>query len=149
MWYTKITTDITQIPAMTEHFEAELADAREECKIQGVLETNAVNLPGQTEYRFAQLQELEAIINYLNLQARRVRRGKYETMEKYAKALTAREVDKYIDGDEDVVELEIQINEVALIRNRYLGILKAFEQKSFMVGHVSRLRTAGMEDIKF
>ena len=31
---------------------------------------------------------------------------------------------------------------------RYLGILKAMESKNFMLGHIVRLRAAGMEDIQ-
>jgi hypothetical protein len=34
------------------------------------------------------------------------------------------------------------------MRNRWLGIMKSLESKNFMLGHVVRLRTAGMEDIQ-
>jgi hypothetical protein len=34
-----------------------------------------------------------------------------------------------------------------LLRNKWTGIIKALESKNFMLGHVVRLRTAGMEDI--
>jgi hypothetical protein len=47
-----------------------------------------------------------------------------------------------------VVDFETIINEVAFLRNRYLGIMKAMESKNFMLGHVVRLRAAGMEDIQ-
>jgi hypothetical protein len=46
-----------------------------------------------------------------------------------------------------VVDFETIINEVALMRNRWLGIMKALESKNFMLGHIVRLRAAGMEDI--
>jgi hypothetical protein len=42
--------------------------------------------------------------------------------------------------------METIINEVALLRNKWLGIMKGLESKNFMLGHVTRLRTAGMED---
>ena len=48
----------------------------------------------------------------------------------------------------DVIDFETLINEVALLRNRYLGIMKSLESKNFMLGHVVRLRAAGMEDIQ-
>jgi hypothetical protein len=35
-----------------------------------------------------------------------------------------------------------------LLRNRYLGILKGMESKNFMLGHIVRLRAAGMEDVQ-
>ena len=43
--------------------------------------------------------------------------------------------------------METLVNEVALMRNQYLGIMKALESKNFMLGHITRLRVAGMEDI--
>jgi hypothetical protein len=42
--------------------------------------------------------------------------------------------------------METIANEVALLRNRWLGILKGLESKNFMLGHIVRLRAAGMED---
>jgi hypothetical protein len=61
--------------------------------------------------------------------------------------LTSRDAEKYTDGEDEVIEFEVLINEVALLRNKWLGIMKALESKNFMLGHVVRLRTAGMEDI--
>ena len=55
---------------------------------------------------------------------------------------------KYVDGEDEVIDFETLINEVALLRNRYLGIMKAMESKNFMLGHIVRLRAAGMEDIQ-
>jgi hypothetical protein len=43
--------------------------------------------------------------------------------------------------------METLINEVALLRNRWLGIMKALEAKNFMMGHLVKLRVAGMEDM--
>ena len=53
-----------------------------------------------------------------------------------------------MDGEDEVIEFETLINEVALLRNRYLGILKGMESKNFMLGHIVRLRAAGMEDVQ-
>jgi hypothetical protein len=33
------------------------------------------------------------------------------------------------------------------LRNQWLGILKGLEAKQWQMGHIVRLRTAGMEDI--
>jgi hypothetical protein len=95
------------------------------------------------------LQEVEAVLNYLNIQLRKIRRKHFQKyLEGYARALTSRDAEKYVDGEDEVIEFETLINEVALLRNRYLGILKGMESKNFMLGHVVRLRAAGMEDIQ-
>jgi hypothetical protein len=62
--------------------------------------------------------------------------------------LTSRDAEKYVDGEDEVIEFETLINEVALLRNRFLGILKGMESKNFMLGHIVRLRAAGMEDVQ-
>jgi hypothetical protein len=105
-------------------------------------------LPGITEYRFNQLQEIEAVLNFLNIQLRKIRRKHFQKyLENYNRALTSRDAEKYVDGEQEVIDFEVLINEVALVRNRWLGILKGIDTKQWQLGHIVRLRTAGMEDI--
>jgi hypothetical protein len=147
-WYTRITVDLTVIPDFIQHFETELDNAKKEVKIYGNVEKNIAALPGITEHRFNQLQEVEAVLNYLNIQLRKIRRKHFQKyLEAYNRALTSRDADKYVEGEDEVIEYEILINEVALLRNRWLGILKGLEAKQWQMGHIVRLRTSGMEDI--
>ena len=39
------------------------------------------------------------------------------------------------------------VNQFSLLRNKYLGIMKGLDTKQWQIGHITRLRTAGMEDI--
>jgi hypothetical protein len=149
MWYSKITASLGAIPDFIAHYENELADAKRDCRIGGLVEKNITALPGITEHRFNQLQEIEAVLNFLNIQLRKIRRRHFQKyLEGYARALTSRDAEKYVDGEDEVIDFETIINEVALLRNRFLGIMKAMESKNFMLGHVVRLRAAGMEDIQ-
>ena len=148
MWYSKVVADLGNIPDFIAHFENELQDAKRDCKIGGLVEKNITALPGITEHRFNQLQEIEAVLNCLNIQLRKIRRRHFQKyLEGYARALTSRDAEKYVDGEEEVVDFETIINEVALLRNRWLGIMKGLDTKQWQMGHVVRLRTAGMEDI--
>ena len=148
MWYSRIVTDISAIPDFIDHYESELIMAKSDCKISGVVEKNITALPGITEHRFNQLQEIEAVLNYLNIQLRKIRRRHFQKyLEGYARALSSRDAEKYVDGEDEVVDFETIINEVALLRNKWLGIMKGLDSKQWMAGHVVRLRTAGMEDI--
>jgi hypothetical protein len=113
-----------------------------------LVEKNISALPGITEHRFNQLQEIEAVLNFLNIQLRKIRRRHFQKyLEAYARALTSRDAEKYVDGEDEVVDFETIINEVALLRNKWLGILKGLDAKQWQMGHIVRLRTAGMEDI--
>ena len=148
MWYSKVVADLGAIPDFIAHYEAELISAKSDCRIGGLVERNIKELPGITENRFYQLQEIEAVLNYLNIQLRKIRRKHFQKyLEAYARALTSRDAEKYVDGEDEVVDFETIINEVALLRNKWLGILKGLETKQWQMGHIVRLRTAGMEDI--
>ena len=149
MWYSRVVSDLGAIPDFIAHYEQELDAAKRDCRIGGIVEKNISALPGITEHRFNQLQEIEAVLNYLNIQLRKIRRRHFQKyLEGYARALTSRDAEKYVDGEDEVIDFETIINEVALLRNRYLGIMKAMESKNFMLGHIVRLRAAGMEDIQ-
>jgi len=79
---------------------------------------------------------------------RRIRRKHFQKyLEAYNRALTSRDAEKYAEGEDEVIDMEVLINEVALLRNRWLGILKGLEAKQWQMGHIVRLRTSGMEDI--
>ena len=148
MWYNKIVNDLAEIPSFINYYENEIAVAKSEIKIRGRVEKELSDLPGMTEHRFNQLQEIEAVLEYLNIQLRKIRRRHFQKyLEAYQRALTSRDAEKYVDGEDEVIDFETIINEVALLRNRWLGVMKGIESKNFMLGHVVRLRTAGMEDI--
>ena len=149
MWYNRVVADLGKIPDFISYYEKELGQAKAEVKIGGLVERNLKELPGVTEHRFYQLQEIEAVLSFLNIQLRKIRRKHFQKyLEAYARALTSRDAEKYVDGEDEVIDYETIINEVALLRNRWLGIMKGLEVKQWQIGHIVKLRTAGMEDIQ-
>ncbi|CAB4129596.1 hypothetical protein UFOVP116_51 [uncultured Caudovirales phage] len=148
MWYNRVVADLGEIPAFIDYYEAELKSAKADCRIGGLVERSISQLPALTEMRFNQLQEIEAVLNYLNIQLRKIRRKHFQKyLEGYARALTSRDAEKYTDGENEVIDYETLINSVALVRNQYLGVLKGLESKAFQLSNITRLRVAGMEDI--
>ena len=148
MWYNRIVSDLSVIPEFIGYYEGELVTAKSEIKIRGNVERALSNLPGETEQRFNQLQEIEAVLEFLNIKLRKIRQRHYKKyLEAYARALTSRDAEKYAEAEDEVIDFETIINEVALLRNKWLGVMKGIESKNFMLGHVVRLRTAGMEDV--
>lgn len=147
-WYSKVTADLSTLPDFISHYENELLGAKNDVKVYGNVEKNIAALPGVTEYRFNQLQEIEAVLNYLNIQLRKIRRKHFQKyLEKYNRNLSSRDAEKYVDGEDEVIDYEVLINEVALLRNKWLGVMKGIDAKQWQLGHIVRLRTAGMEDI--
>lgn len=141
--------DLSTLPDAIDYFESQLDQARaQDLSMRGrPLERIAGDLPSVVELRFGQLQEIEAILEHLNIQLRKTRSGVFRRyLENYQRALSSRDVEKYVEGDEAVVDLAILINQFSLLRNQWLGLLKGLDQKSFGISNVIRLRTAGLDD---
>ena len=147
-WYSKVTEDLSNIPDFIAYYNTELTQAKFDIGLKGKVERSLSDLPGLTEHRFNQLQEIEAVLEFLNIQLRKIRQKHYKKyLEAYNRALTSRDAEKYAEAEDEVIDMETIINEVALLRNKWLGVMKGIESKNFMLGHVVRLRTAGMEDV--
>ena len=146
-WYGQVSNDISKIPACIEYYEDQLEEARVECGLTGNIEKNAKDVPGIVEHRFNQLQEIEAILEFLNIQLRKIRSKHYKKfIENYQRALTSNDVKNYIDGEDDVINMANLVNEFALLRNKFLGLLKAIDAKQFQINNIVKLRVAGLDD---
>ena len=147
-WYRKVTTNLGEIVGAIEHFEKQINEARYECSMKGILEKHSREMPGIVEHRFNQLQEVEAILEFLNIEMRKLRARIFRKfLENYNKALSSRDADKFVDGEQEVVDLQYLINDFSLVRNKYIGIIKALEAKGFQINNIVKLRAAGLEDI--
>jgi hypothetical protein len=147
-WYYKVTADLSEVADFIVHFENELDQARLELSLKGKsLERHAAELPGLVEQRFAQLQEIEAVLEFLNIKLKKERSIEFKKfLEAYNKLMSSRDAEKYVDGVDSIVDLTLLVNEVALLRNKFLGVSKGFEAKNFMTGHIIKLRVAGLDD---
>jgi len=147
MWFVRVRSDMSVLPDMIDYYNSELEQAQKETRILGSLEKQNQDLPGQVSHRFNQLQDLESVLKYLNVKYDKQRSDHYRRyLERYNRELSDRSIEKYIDGEADIVDMLSVINEVALVRNRYLGVMKGFDVKSYSLGNIVRLRIAGMND---
>lgn len=146
-WYDKVSKDVNNIPAAVAYYEAELLQAKKETNITGRIEKASSMMPALVETRFGQLQEIEAILEYLNIELRRLRATHFRKyVENYQRQLSSRDAEKFVDGEADVVDFEKIINEFALLRNKWLGIIKGLDIKQWQLSNIVKLRTAGLDD---
>jgi len=147
-WYRKVSKSLTAIGPCIDHYEIEVEAARTELSMRTkTIEKHESELPGIIEHRFNQLQEIEAILEYLNIELRKITAKKFrEFLEHYNKQLSSADAKKYAEGDVDVIDMALLVNEFALVRNKYLGVMKGLDTKGFMLGHVTKLRVAGLDD---
>lgn len=147
MWYNRIVDNLGEVPSAIDYYNAELGAAQDETRIRGNVEKNAQELSGIMAYRFDQLQEIEAILKYLNIKYDKMRSDHYRKyLERYQRDLSDRSIEKYIDGEDDIVGMAMIINEVSLVRNRYLALIKGLDVKQFQISNIVKLRIVGMED---
>ena len=66
--------------------------------------------------------------------------------EGYPRALAAKDIQMYIQGDPEFVEHTETILEVSDIKTKLQSIVKAFEQMGWMLGHMTKLRVAELQD---
>ena len=148
MWYHKIVDDLSEIPSAMNYYNNELELSKKESKIIGNLEKNAQELSGVMSHRFMQLQELEAILKYINIKYDKHRSELYRKFtEHYNRELSDRSIEKYIDGEDSIISLAMLVNEISLVRNKYLGLIKGLDVKQFQISNIIKLRTAGMENM--
>jgi hypothetical protein len=146
-WYDAVSKDISRIPDAVAYYESELIEAKSDTSINGNIEKTSAKMPGIVENRFNQLQEIEAILEYLNIELRRLRSQHFRKyLENYQRALSSRDCEKFVEGESDVVDFEKIINDFALLRNKWLGIIKALDQKQWHLSNIVKLRVAGLED---
>ena len=147
-WYNSVVEDLGKIVDSIDYYEKQLEEAKYECSIKGSLEKSSAALPGITEHRFNQLQEIEAILEHLNIELRNARSKTFRKfLESYNRQLSSRDAEKFVDSEPSVINLTHLCNQYSLLRNKYLGIMKGLDTKQWQIGHITRLRTAGMEDI--
>lgn len=148
-WHWVIKDDKSKIFDMVEYFENELVDARKEIKQIGLIETVVQKLPAYHETRFSQLQEVETVLEVLEIEMKQLEAEKFKQfLEHYKRQLSSADCKKYVDGDAEVVALSLLIADVAYIRNQLTGVVKSLEMKSYSLGHIVKLRTAGIEDAR-
>lgn len=147
MWYSKIVDNLAEVVSAVEFYNKELSDAQDESRIKGSIEKNAQELSGIMSHRYNQLQEIEAILKYLNIKYDKMRSDHYRKYnERYNRELSDRSIEKYIDGEDDIVTMSMLINEVSLIRNKYLGLIKGLDVKQFQISNIIKLRVVGLEN---
>lgn len=153
-WYRKISADpndLSPIPDAVEWFQEEYEEARKELKIKGErIDQVAASIPGLIEYRFAQLQELETVLKYLEEVEKRklVEKTKW-FMENYPRAISESVAKQYAAADQEVFDIARVKFEVATVRNNFLALFKGIEAMHYQIKNIVDLRKAGLDDSLF
>jgi hypothetical protein len=145
--YYDLVDDWNTLPSFLDYFEGEALVAKKELLMHGKIESLARDIPFIMDRRFTQLQILNAAIEYFDKQLDIARAKHYRKyLENYQKVLSSRDVEKYVNGEKELVDIALIMNEISLMRNIFISITKGIDAKSFQVHNITKLRTSGLED---
>jgi hypothetical protein len=137
------------LPNALEYFNKEYEEAREEVKIKGSLTECVAKISSRYEYRVSQLQDIEAILRHFEIKLSQRKSTLYQKyLENYQRALSSSDIKIYIEGQPEIVATQQIINEVTLVRNKFLGLTKGFETANYQLSNLSKLYAAGVDGVQ-
>ena len=146
-YYYRVMNDWNYLPDFMDHFYAEYEIGKKEVGIRGNIERSSAELPTNAEKRFTQCQVVNAVVDYFEMERDKCRSEKLKfIMMNSNRALSERTAEKYLDSDEELINLEQIITQVNLLKNCFVGLSKAFEYKHYQLTNITKLRSAGLED---
>lgn len=111
------------------------------------IEEVARTLPHYQSTFDQKFQELKSLEDWLNiLKEKKIAKHWKKYNEAYSKALSTRDIQAYIAGEKDIVEINQIIVEVTLLKNTFFAIVDALKQMGWMLGHITKLRISEMQD---
>lgn len=130
-WAQKIRSNPTSLSDAVKYYTTEYIKAKDDVEIvTHKLEREKLGTSHIFEHRLSQLQDIEAILKILNVQESNLRKSIYK---KLVENGANSNINYLIDLDESIINLETVVNELAMIRNLYLGILKGLHVKNASV----------------
>lgn len=146
-WLNIIKNDKSKVDDFIALYTKEYEEAKNDIKITGNLIGVAQKMPMLFEKRYAQFEDINSIVDLLETDLKQIRSKHFKTYnEHYARTLSSRDIEKYIDGEVDVVDGSILLNSVVLLRNKFAGITKALDSKQYQISNIVKLKVAGLDD---
>lgn len=137
-----------QLPEIFERFEKAVEDAAPLFELEGRrLEEIARTVP-QNQFRYEKRsQEMKHVVRWLENYRAKLESRYTKNYAQGQRAIPAREATVYINGEREIVEVNQLIIEASLLHQKLDAIAEGFKQMGFMVGHITRLRVAELQNV--
>jgi hypothetical protein len=136
-----------QLMPFYEQWEKEIANAEPIFKIEGErIEKLARDLPHHQVFYAQRAQEVRAAVKWLEIMKAQKEARHIKNYNNSPRALAAREQSAYIQGEKDIVEMNQLIVNTALVQQQFEEIVEAVKQMGWMIGNITKLRVAEMQD---
>ncbi len=142
---------LEQLIELLPRYEQKILDAEPVFKLEGRrLEEIIRSLPHYQANYDQSLQEIKAVDAWLETIKEKVTAKLWRKyLEGYSRTLSTRDIQAYIAGEKEIVELNQISIEVTLLKNKFEAIVEALKQMGWMMGHVTKLRVSEMQDAIF
>lgn len=137
-----------EIIPLLEKYEQKIKAAEPVFQIEGRrLEEVARTVPHYQASYDQLLQEIKGLEEWLtNIKEKKVGKLWKKFNEGYSRQLSTRDIQAYIAADQEIVDLNQILIEVVVLKNNLNSIVEAIKQLGWMVGHMTKLRVAELQD---
>jgi hypothetical protein len=139
---------LEEILPVLPKYEKMVVEADELFNLSGKkLEKVATELPKyQSKYSKA-LKDMKGLCAWLEtVKDKRNAKVWKKYAEGYPAKISPTDIKNYVNGDSAIIEINQIIIEVELVRQHLESIVEGFEQMGWMVGHVTKLRVAELQE---
>lgn len=137
-----------QLPPLFEKFENHVKNAEPLFELEGMrLELIARNLPQHQAFYAHRANEMKHVMKWLENYKAKLESRFTKNYSQGQRALSARDITTFIGGEKDIVELNQLIIEANLLYSQLDQIVEAFQQMGWMVGHITKLRVAELQEV--
>lgn len=136
-----------QLPAIFENYENHIKQAEPLFDLDGMrLELIARNLAQHQVAYARRAAEMKHVVKWLENYKAKLEARFTKNYSQGQRALGVREATTFINGEKDIVELNQLIIEASLLYSQLDEIVEAFKQMGWMLGHVTKLRVAELQE---
>lgn len=137
-----------QLPELFERYEEHVKSAEPLFKLEGRrLEEIARTLPYHQAAYAQRAHEMKQVVKWLENQKFKLEARFMKNYSQGPRAFGAREINTFIGGEREIVEYNQLIIEATLLQGQLDEIVEAFRQMGWMVGNITKLRVAELQDI--
>lgn len=137
-----------QLPTYFEAWERDVNEAEPIFKIEGErLETIARTIPHHQATYAQKAMEARAVVKWLEIHRGRAESKYVKNYNNAPRALGVKEQSQYLQGEREIVDLNQLIVQAALYQQQFDEIVEAIKQMGWMVGNITKLRVAELQDV--
>jgi spore coat polysaccharide biosynthesis protein SpsF (cytidylyltransferase family) len=139
--------DPAVLVAFLEECEEAYTRGRGKLFVEGNLVEQAAKHSGWLG-RYDELRaELEALKKFYEGRGKRKRAELYRKfLEDYPRALQPRDIEQFINSNEDWQKIDDVYQEISLIHDKMKSLVEQMQAKGWQISHITKLITSGLED---